>query len=181
MASEALVGGIGIISLVAFKTIRSYLQMCSFNDPIIVVNIKCGWFPAGIGRMTGFAFRWNVNSDMGRVLGLSIISSVTSIAGVGGIGKSVRMTFGTFDSCMASCQRINEAMIKTLFFPFGMAGKTIGAVIGIALNSVMFFIHISTIMIVTINASKQGIVGGIGMAVETTVPYSIVASGVNRK
>jgi hypothetical protein len=88
---------------------------------------------------------------------------MTTITGIGRIGKSIGMTFGTFDRGMGTGQWIDQAMIEPLFFAFRMTCQAIRAVVCITLNAIVLLIHIGAVVVVAINTGKQGVVGGIGM------------------
>ena len=64
-----------------------------------------------------------------------------------------------------------------------MTFKTGRAVIRISLRFMMLIVHVGLIVIMTINACKLDIVGGIGMALYTIIPcFSLVVfPGIYRK
>ena len=55
-----------------------------------------------------------------------------------------------------------------------MAGKTGRAVVGITTDSVVLVIGICLVVRMTINTTELRIIGGIGMAVGTGLPFAVV-------
>lgn len=159
VTTKALVRGGGIISLVAFETIGSNGNMCAFNNPVIIMNIKSCRFPSGNCSMAVFAGCRNRNCGMRRILGLIIVSYVTTAAHIWCIRIAGNVTFRTFHCQMGSGKRILEVVIKSLFTAIGMTRQASRVVVCVSLNPVMFLIHAGFIVIVTIGTGKLRITG----------------------
>ena len=73
-------------------------------------------------------------------------------------------------------------MVKRLLCRTGrMAGQALGAAVCIALDAIVFVVHVRFIVIMAADAGKLRIDGGVRVAVGTTVPFALVPARVNRE
>ena len=109
--------GIGIIPLVASRTIVGNWNMCTGYYIIIIMNGEGCRFPARKCRMACATFGWNVDCSMVWICRLVEIRRMTAITQRRCPNITIRMAFSTFCCRMRSCQwEWGGGMVKCPFF-----------------------------------------------------------------
>lgn len=142
---------------------------------IVPVYGKSGRFPTWIGRMAIITCVGNTDSHVVRILRLDVIIIMAISANSGCPRVPAFMAIVAGHTQMSACQwKIGAVMVEAPCLSGRMAFIACLAVPDISTDSFMLDIHICLVMRVAIDATKNGIISRIGMAVGTGIPFPLV-------
>lgn len=134
VASEAGVGGIAVVPIVASRTIISDSGMSAIEGIVLVVDIKASGHPVGLRRMAFGTVCRQPERLVVRVDGSGIVLCVAPVAGVRGV-VVIAVVAGhavVFNGLVGSGQRVVGVVVERGRCPctFGVTASTVGRELG---------------------------------------------------
>jgi len=114
VTANTSVGGIIIITVMAYRAIVCQGNVCACDDVIIIMDREGCRCPVRIRRMAGCAGSRNVDGRMIRVRRGIIVRHMAALAGVGGIGVITLVAYKAIgrDGGMGARERVNIVVIE---------------------------------------------------------------------
>jgi hypothetical protein len=171
------IGCIVIIAMVTRGTVCCNVQVRSGKHKEIVVDGKCGRFPCR-GGMTGGTIGGDIQVQVTGVGCLHVLIVMATCAGCGCTLESGIVALHTLRSLVSSGEReARQIMIEYIGGISGrVAGQTGCTVVGIAVYALVLLIRIRIGM--TVYTGNFSVIGRVGVAIGTLVPFSLVITAV---
>ena len=172
----------GIIPVMAGIAVVCNGGMRTGKRIVIAMDGECGRGPSRIGCVACLAGVRNSKRYMVWVGRLGISRVMTIRTDGSGTRITADVTELAFNGGMCASQReIRIVVIEASAATGGMAGITCLAVVHIAPNALVLFIHVRLEVRMAVNTTENSIIIRIGMTIGTRFPLAIVTPGVDRE
>jgi len=168
MAAKAAIGCGGIIPVMTGIAVICNGGMRTGKRVVVAMDGECGRRPTWIGRVACFAGVRYSNCCMVRIGRLGISRIMTIRTDGSGARITADVTELAFNGGMCAGQReIRIVVIEASSATGGMAGITCLAVVCVAPNTLVLFIHVGLEVRMAVNTTENSIIIRVGMTIST--------------
>ena len=174
-------GRIIVITVVTGRTVIGNGRMCAVESVVVVVIIKTRRRPATSRSVTAYTIRAVVEGHMIRIVSLHEGRTV-AVCTVGRCPRKPRgVALHTICPQMCSCERESSRIVvkNQVSITRRVTGQTSSIIVNIAIHILMILIGLR--IGVTAHTGKLRVVVGVGMAVRTLIPFTLVRSAIDRE